>query len=198
MVDEIPSDPTSQLGLSRSLVWALKAFLKGTIGPGGSGVWTVVQSSDGAEADNTDRWGDTYTPGALICGAAGVAHSWIVLKAPASLSSSLYFLLDCSGSSNQIFMGYSYFSKMGFTGGDLKNRPTALDEVAGSTPSNICDSYTYTHRFNGILSARGDFVFMSFSLGRSLTYAAATLGVMEARPVDTWPFAFLAEAVGYI
>lgn len=197
MVDYYPPDQSSQLRLSQSFIWSLTAFMKGTIGPGGSGVWTVTRSSDGSSVADGDLWGNTFDPSKLVRATAGVAHSWIVLKAPATLSPSLYIVFDCSGSSDYSFMAVARFSQIGYPGGTVTNAPTALDDTSCAYAGNLGDTYTYLHRFNGILSARGDFWFYSNALGRSLNANAACLRLQETASNDQWPCIVMVNFASY-
>lgn len=199
MVDQPVSDQSTLLRCAQSILWGFKSFLKGVIGPGGTGVWTVTRSSDGVSVSDSDLWGDTFDPSKIVRAAVGTAHSWIVLKAPASLDSSLYIVLDCSGSTDQMLVATPRFSKLGYPGGTVTNAPTAADDTSCMTPAAaMCDAITYVHKLNGILSARGDFVFFAWSLNRSIVFNASCFGLMETRPTDQWPFTVMINATGFV
>jgi hypothetical protein len=201
MVDRAVEDPTTRQTQAKSIIWALKAFLMGQIGPGGTGVWTVVKSSDGATVAASDLWLSTYGTGnQIVWATAGTAHSWIVLQAPATMGS-LFICLDVSGASNTAIMSPLRFSKLGFTVGGTTtlNRPTASDETMGSQwNGDIMDNPgSYPLKMNGLLSARGDFLFFAMSLGRGVTFNCLGMKVQEAKSVDQWPWVFMGYSNGY-
>lgn len=95
-----------------------------------TGNWTVVSCSNGAGSfgnnDNTDRWSiDTD----VVWAAAGVNHSWIVLR-QTGINGTYYLCIDCNTISGSDSSRISYaWSKNIFTGGTASARPTSSNEV---------------------------------------------------------------------
>ncbi len=121
-----------QLDDLRSVLRWMKDQLKGF----GLGAWTVDYSCDGVTAgvlaDGVDRW-DADTD--LVFAAAGVAHSWIVLK-QAGIAASFRLLLDLGVSTDARDINLYFSYTAGFTGGTTTARPTATDEVLIPTFTN--------------------------------------------------------------
>lgn len=92
----------------------------------GNGAWTVVRSSNGVTADDSDNWNaDTD----LVWAVAGSAHSWIVLEQAGMGAGSLQWCIDL----NYAYNYTSYITPLvsysgGFSGGDINDRPIVSDE----------------------------------------------------------------------
>lgn len=96
----------------------------------GTNPWTVDYSCNsvtaGTLADGVDRWAAIAN---LVWGAAGGAHSWIVLK-QAGISSTYRLLWSLEGTSgNGVVLTCVVSPIAGFTGGTATARPTATDEA---------------------------------------------------------------------
>jgi hypothetical protein len=106
------SFPTTgtQLTDARNLLWAIYQTLIGF----GSNPMTVVSSNNFGSS------------GALTWAAGGTAHSWIVLKQPAT---SAQVLIACSNA-NSTNLNVSVSPSVGFTGGTTTADPTATDSFA--------------------------------------------------------------------
>lgn len=87
-----------------------------------SNAWTVVMSSDGTNADSTDRW---TADNKLVWGTGN--HSWIVLK-QAGISTNFQILIDLSSASLDTCT-IKMSVNAGFTGGSISTAPTATDSV---------------------------------------------------------------------
>lgn len=116
-----------------SLIWTFKALLKGTLGAGVNGLWTIEGSSNASAAalDGADRWLDTFTDSAIVAAAAGTAHSWIVLKSPNAMGP-VYLCMDlnAAAASGQVTFVPAWSA---FTGGTTLNRPTSTTESVPAT-----------------------------------------------------------------
>jgi hypothetical protein len=88
--------------------------------------WTVQSSSNGTTANSSDNW---TTVADLTWAAAGVAHSWIVLRSPTSFCASgyyIYCLIDLStGATNYHLWTITWSSEAIATGGTTTAAPTS-------------------------------------------------------------------------
>lgn len=168
------SDFSSALRVAQSILWGLKALLKGEVsgtnGPDGAppvgSRWTCEGSSDSATAgmDAVDRWGATFDNTKLVRNTSGSAHSWIVLKSPAALAP-LYMLIDWStGSDATVTLRFSYNA---FTGGSATTAPTSTGSWAHSPDGSSSVSLSFTdgssnnHNLHRVTDANGNFWFTS-------------------------------------
>ena len=91
-----------------------------------------MSSSDGVGGfgnnDNVDRWA---ADGNVIFAAAGVNHSWIVLKQTGFAGGTMYLCIDCVGNDTSR-IDYAW-SANPFTGGTATTRPTSVNEAAQVT-----------------------------------------------------------------
>lgn len=169
------ADTSTILRANASILFALKGLLTqvltGTAGTGGqppaSAAWTVDSSSDGTTAGAGDNLGGgTFTAAKWVRAAAGVAHTWFVLKSPASagiLDGPWYMMVSFgTGSDSNIIVG---ISKNAPTGGTTTADPTsspaqslfttfaALPGVAAAGKSHIVmdakGSFRYHYSLNG-------------------------------------------------
>lgn len=161
----------SGLAACQNLMWAIKEALIGNgawtdstgAGAASSGNWTVVSSSDSVTADGTDRWAAATN---LIWAAAGVAHSWIVLK-QTGIGANFQILIDLvNATPSNAYIAVS--PSAGFTGGTIQNAPTATDEVRllststwgginAATASTLHVLRSTTGACNRVLICRGGF-----------------------------------------
>lgn len=182
--------------VGKSSMWALKCFMKGTLGTvDARGLWTVEGSSDGATAgmDATDRWTDTYTPAKLVWAAIGTARSWIVLKSPAAMGP-YYLLIDCTGNTDGstawIMM---WASKAAFTGGSITARPTSTKEWAVHPPATVSplrlqiwDGVVNGHNLHYTADANGNFWYADSKNGTGIFHFCLGFQVLsETRSLDT-------------
>lgn len=127
------------LGTNRTIVKKFKDFLINTgeswvdatnasVTP--TNMWSTRYSCDsvtaGSAGDGVDRW-DSITD--LVWAAAGVAHSWYVVRNTA-IDTNCELLISCEGASgNGALLTIVLSPSAGFTGGTTTARPTATDEI---------------------------------------------------------------------
>ena len=104
----------------------LYAIKEALIGGGSAEIatapWTVALSSDGSSAGASDYWLDYLD----LVWSTG-AHAWIVLECGGSIGFQICIDLDNAGA---WLLDSVYWSPSGvFAGGDVNNRPTAVDEL---------------------------------------------------------------------
>lgn len=191
---------SSSLNLMRSLVFGIKALLKGTKtgtnGPAGaapgSSFWTVLGSSDGSTAgiDGTDRWTDTFDSSKLVRAAAGVAHSWVILS---HATTATWLLIDLGTASDTTFN--LLFSRTAFTGGSITARPTATQEY-GFTTASIADTTTaVTHRLSKVTDAAGNFFIFGAKTSAGLFHTWLGHTVLGSpRTGDSHPYVAIYES----
>lgn len=208
-VDASVADVATALSLAKSILWAIKAALKGeitgpTAGPAGavpSGArWVCVGSSDSATAamDGTDRWTSSYDASKLVRNAAGV-HSWIVLRSPNGIGAGgpYYLTIDWNGS--QDYQASFALSKTLPTGGTTSARPTSTDEAFFSSATQFSDNNTWTAAGGGRIhfttDANGNFwICFSKNSGGFIPSVIAVQEVKNLRiPGDTWPMCLVVD-----
>jgi len=157
-----PANESTHALQSRSIMWWIKAFLKGEQGGATQGLWTCAGSSDAATAgmDGVDRWTASFDSTKIVRATPGNAHSWIVLQSPAGLGGGPWYMcIDYSATVE--YQTSVFFSKTAFTGGSTTARPTSTTEWAappgGTTPSQFIITSLQGVRMNGLLSTSGDF-----------------------------------------
>lgn len=96
--------------------------------------WTVSGSSNSVAAgmDGVDRW---VTSANIVAANEGTAHSWIVLR-QTGVGQTFEFLFNFGKTNANAAQADMMVSAVGFTGGSITARPTALDE-AYLTDSNL-------------------------------------------------------------
>jgi hypothetical protein len=209
-VDALLSDMTSAATMLKSVLWGLKAALKGeitggTLGPAGSipsgARWTVYYSCDGTTAgtanDGVDRWGGGTYDGTKIVRASSGAHSWMVLKSPTALATGgpYYLIIDyLSAADHQcIFV----LSKAAPTGGTTSARPTSTDETAlAATQFGDNGSWnTFTGRCHFTTDANGSFWFLTSRSSSSKLNAVIGVNVLTnlRQSADAWPVVLMVE-----
>lgn len=145
-------------------LWYMKAALKGEVGSFSSGLWTCAGSSDSSTGamDATDRWGSSFSAGAIVNNNNGSPHSWIVLQHP-TLSWQICLDFNTAGAAYQCSFIYA---KTAFTGGDASNRPTSTDEVTLSAWTQLqFHPNTGDFRMNVALATDGAFVMAGVGQG---------------------------------
>jgi hypothetical protein len=189
-----PSDNATVLGLSRSYLWFVKAFLKGEVGGATAGLWTCVGSSDSVTAgmDGTDRWGATYDGTKIVRASGAVAHSWIVLKSPNFTAGGIaavpfYMILQYNGTLD--YQAIFIFSKAAPTGGSITARPTATDEwVHTAAQGQINDNTAAAYTFDGWLATDGNFALGAAKTTTGMMYVAQMFHVLSnANANDLYP-----------
>lgn len=164
------ADFSTSTNLMKSIVWALKAFMKGEISTGtvgsegdapSSSYWTVEASSDSVSANlaGSDLWTSTFNASKIVRAAAGVAHSWIVLKSPAALGP-FYVCIDIAGAADTTAMSI-FASKTAFsTGGTITARPTSATEwTVMPNGSTFFEAVNQAYSVHYICDANGAFTF---------------------------------------
>lgn len=206
-VDQSLPDCSTAQNQAKSVLWALKAALKGeitgpTLGPAGavpSGArWTVYQSCDstaaGSANDGVDRWGGGTFDATKLVRASPGAHSWMVLKSPSAVGP-LYLTLDWLSTSDS--QGVFVLSKTAPTGGTTSLRPTAVDETVLAV-SQFVDTSAWTNgRCHFTTTANGEFWFLCSKNSAGLiptAFGVQTLNNLR-QAGDTWPVVLVAEGV---
>ncbi len=183
--------------------WFLKAFLMGdipmvdfdnaAIDPGDlEGLWTMYSSCNsvtaGSAGDGVDYLGGaTYDATKWVRAAAGVAHSWMVLKSPDAMGP-FYVCIDWTGTSAntvKMVMSKSPFS----TGGTTTNRPTATNE-ATNADVNLCSASVITaNKKRAALCTDGNF-FTAMNVDGTARFDTFTCGatLAETRAGDAHNF----------
>lgn len=145
----------------------------------GSNPFTVDYSCNsvtaGTLADGVDRWAAIAN---LVWGAAGGAHSWIVLK-QAGISSTWRLLLSLEGSSATGSVLTAAVSPIaGFTGGTTTARPTATDESVMLAGASTFTTIDQSLRWSVGLSTDGQcFYFIMCYAGAATNFAVFTVPV---------------------
>jgi hypothetical protein len=201
-VDYALPDTTNVLTTSKSILWCLKAALKGeiagaTLGPAGAvpggAYWTVYYSCDGAVAgtanDGVDRWGASYD-GTKLVRHASAAHSWMVLKSPTTLSgsgSSWYLIIDWMTTLD--YQANFILCKTAPTGGTTSARPTATDEIYAGSLSFADSNVWAAGRCHYTVDGAGNFwFFASKNTGAIIQVAHGVQTLKNLRnPSDGYP-----------
>lgn len=171
-------DTSTSLRVMQSMLWGLKAMLLGQLlgttgtsgAPPAGALWSHYASCDGAAVSTNpavDLWTAAFDASKLIRAAAGVAHSWIVLKSPAAITAlgvPFYLLISLgTGTDARIQLG---LAKTAFAGGTTTDDPTSANSVLGPETGNqfaVSDvTAGVAHRFSLYTDANGDFV-MTFA-----------------------------------
>lgn len=170
------ADNSTSLLLAKSIIFAFKSCLRGQASSGSLGdtdggvlaapsssYWTCEGSSDGATAgmDGTDRWTASFDATKIVRGTAGVAHSWIVLKSPTTITTGPYYMMISwdTGSDQSLTV---QFAKSPFTGGTATANPTAPANAASVMSSfTFAEAVTQPHRFHYTVDADGNFFFLT-------------------------------------
>lgn len=192
----IPDGSTAALA-AKSILFSLKALLKGTMGVNTQGLWTVVGSSDGLgnfSMAGADLWTDTFDGTKIVRGAPGVNHSWMLMQSPVALGP-YYMLIDYSYTTDrQIVISYS---KTAFTGGSATTAPTstmswlAVDGATSATLDSVRtfhDGLSGTYRVTRVTDADGNFWFLTARNGSGFfqwVHGLQTLA--ETRPGELHP-----------
>lgn len=185
-------DFSSTANTCKSILWSIKALLKGTVsgtnGPEGAppvgSRWTVVGSSDSVTGamDGTDRWLDTFDATKIVSSTAAAPHSWIVLQSPAILGP-YYLLIDYGANSASAIAIYT--SKAAFTGGTASARPTSTTEVTNAT-STFNDQVASINRVTRVTDANGNFWVLASRTGTGIIqFGLGVQTLIDVAPSDT-------------
>jgi hypothetical protein len=203
------SDTSTASLTAKSILWGLKALLKGEISgtndangaPTVGSRWTCESSSDGAGNVNnagTDLWTSSFDATKINRATAGSNHSWIVLKSPVALGP-MYMLIDWSTAADTtVTIRFSY-NPFTLAAGTATTAPTSTASWvhttdAGSTvavPFN--DGSASPHKLHRVTDANGNFWFLTSKNASGIFHTL--LGVQtlsETRTGETKPvFSFL-------
>lgn len=141
----------------------------------------------GTAGDGVNRW-DADTD--LVFAAAGVAHSWYVVRLPTLLGTAeVLFDLESSatGSAASFWMSF-----VGFTGGTTTTRPTATDEFEITTSANILDAVNGPKEWSLTWATDGSAIRLFLREGASPLLTV----VMLLERVDSAPAAWVVPVVG--
>lgn len=193
-------DVSAVANMLKSLVWCMKAALKGdistaSVGPEGtapsSSNWAVVASCDGTTAarDGVDRWTTTFDITKLVSVTASGVHSWIELR-NTTLGYSLLIDLICPVAQQCTMV----LAKTAFTGGTTSARPTSVDEVnwpgIPMVDSSVSSpAWSSGARLHKCIDASGNFwCFLSRNGSGAITgaYGIQTLKNLRMSS-DAWP-----------
>lgn len=184
-------DVSSALRSNASILFALKGFLTGALtGTGGTGgqppssaFWTVDSSSKSTAAGAGDQFSASFVAAEWVRAAAGVAHSWYVLKSPVSAGITdgpWYMLISWGTSSDNAYR--LAISKTQPTGGTTTADPTvtaygdfgtAVTGLPGSATNGKCHI---------VMDAKGNFHFLqSFNGGGRFVTWMTVQELVEAR-----------------
>lgn len=162
-IDITPQDQTTLTASGKSMFWFLVEALLGNAGAGFTqGLWTCYYSCDssvaGSANDGVDRIGSTYNATKIVRATAGSAHSWIVLKSPATMgrlgNEQYYLTLSYEGSYD--YGAVMALSKAAPTGGTTTARPTATDEIAVTVGGMLPFTTNANFRITMQLATSGD------------------------------------------
>jgi len=188
-VNVAASDTSTAPLAAKSLVWGFKNQLV-TSAPSGGGAWSVVSSNDGTGGfgnnDDNDRWTTSFDSTKIVRAAAGVNHSWIVLKSPVALGP-YYLCLDFVGAADNLLS--ASFSKNTYTGGTATAAPTSTNSItmAGATVT-FFDNTANPHKMQTTMDANGNFWFMISKNGTGFFYSLWGIQTLvETRAGDSWP-----------
>lgn len=176
----IDSDTTASL----ESAGAALAIKNGLCWSGFTAPWTLKGCSNSVSS-NMSGIDLLLTKSNFVGGAAGAAHSWMVLRSPAGQE----LCMDFSSASG-IYLAALYVSHAaGFTGGSTTNRPTATDEMSvRATTASPAAWIAGT----GTVNARLRFHIIHSSDGFSTT----VLVTYQQVTVMMWMLGKLNEAVG--
>lgn len=190
-------DVSTGLLQMKSQAWLLKANLMqqvatGTLGPLGaapaSAAWTCIGSSDGVTAgqDAVDRWGAVFDGTKIIRAAAGVAHSWFILRSPAAIGS-FYMLIDLGTAADTSIL--ISFSKNAYVGGTITARPTSTVEFVGPNSTQWGAGNAANHNMQFVTDANGNCYVHNGQVGTGYVNMALWFGALaEARAGESHNF----------
>ncbi len=208
-MNAVLSSYSSALNVMRAVAFDTKSFIKGiktgTTGTSGAppagAAWICVGSSNGASyvaastTIQTDYWTDAFDSTKLVRAAAGVAHSWIVMKSPTGISSlgvPLYLLISLGTDANTKLVVRGALTA--FTGGTLTADPTSVDETDFTIFNTVADVTAAASRAHYVTDANGNFsVYFSRN---SQGYFHTMIGFQTWTPLtgDAYPFTVIFDS----
>lgn len=192
-------DNSSTTNIVKSIYWAFKASLKKEILNVNSApvtAWTCEGSSDASTAgmDGVDRLGtSSFDATKWTKAAAGVAHTWIVLR---NSTIGVWLTLDwITGLSDSAIS--MYISSVAPTGGTTLNRPTSTNEVilnSGSWNMILAIVGTTACKAHRCFDSEGYFIFGVSQNGSGVMHTILALQkVTEYRASDPYPWVFIKD-----
>jgi hypothetical protein len=183
------SDTSTAALTAKSIIWAIKAILKGEIGTNTYGLWTCESSSIGSSYGASDLWTSSFVAANIVRATAGLDHSWIVLKSPAGMGP-YYLCLDYSTSSDLTVTIIT--AKSGFTGGSRTARPTSVDEVVHySVGSTLTANEAIGGKIHRVTDADGNFWIFLSKNGLNYFYGLFGFQVLaNTKTIDTYKALF--------
>lgn len=170
-------------------LWNLKAMLTGQTGSlTGSGLWTLVSSSDSVSVSGGDLWGSTYDQSKIIRGNAANARSWAILKSPSMNGKTFYLTISYDGAADA---NASLYMAKAVPSASVTGTPSGSDQwLVGAVSSswNAGTSDTLPNRFNMCLSTTGDFYWFAVQSGHGIFGGLSQLGVLAVAPANCSPF----------
>lgn len=186
---------TSTANAGRSFLWLVAEMLTGGLARFDASnvavvtphaLWTVVGSSDGVTAgmDGVNRWhnGGVFDASKFVHSTS--AHSWIVLRSPATLGD-LWLTLNCGQNTAGNFD--PILSSVAPTGSTTSS-PTQT--VPLSITNDSVAAGTTVRRFYGMVAANGEFVFLS-AIAASGVFCDAFFLKKTVNPMPEDPFPYL-------
>lgn len=132
----------------------------------------------------------TFDSAKIVQNTGGNAHSWFVLKSPATLGP-FYLILDCkSASVDQMSI---MACKTAPTGGSTTARPTSTDEFGFSTVQSFLANGSVTQwMWHGALSTTGDFTLLGGRTPGAGAFETALIGqsLADTKSADNYKFVF--------
>lgn len=199
-LNNVPLDATSVALNAKSFLWFLVQFLTGgTVEtPPALGRWDMYYSCDsvtaGVAGDGVNRWTGLAQ---VVRAAAGVAHSWAVVRSQAALCGNgpYYCIIDVSGSADYTLLNL-IFSKTAPTGGTTTARPTSVDEWTHAVNQQVVENAIAGWRYHAWMSTDGNFVIGASKNGSNFIWTAIAAFDPEERPSGFTPYRLLTYA-GY-
>lgn len=215
----IPAPSTTKYGLANKALadvstaanacnsW-LHAFLKAltgtvvsgfTAGTGGappsSSFWTWERSSNGTTAGAGDNFSNSYVAGEWLSNTAGNAHSWAVIKSPASpgiLDGPWYILIAKDSATATTYR--VELSKTTWTGGSATANPTNAGTVSGAQAGFFNPSSTVAGKCHLMTDAKGNFLVLCSRDGSGVCETGFLFSEFE----QNQPSGDALRAIGYV
>jgi hypothetical protein len=162
-VNKATTSHATVLEMSRNQMWIMIQMLLGRYGS--TPAWAIDQCCDSTQVkeDGTDLFTAVYDGTKFVRAAAGVAHSWWVLAAPAAMGMTCYLTFDYSTGSD--YTVALYLSKTRPSGGTLTARPTAADETTVNATMTMNAGAAKQQRCHYWINSEGGFVFAAGAVG---------------------------------
>lgn len=184
--------------LLKTLLGSTTGFTAGTGGaPPSSAYWTIESSSNGTTASTADNFSAAYVAGEWLSNTAGNAHSWFVIKSPASpgiLDGPWYILVSkdsATATTYRVSLSKTAWNTNGTATADPTNGGTV--STTGST-SQFNPSSTTAGKSHFYCDAKGNFAFMCSRDGAGLVETLFMFSELE----QNQPSGDTLRAIGYI